>query len=539
MLQRLRWVDEEAGHALRTLVGRGRMLEEGVFLSEESGFWRMDKAEFSRLINLPLPTEHDPTGYPITEIPGADNELKWVKALLKHKEALQSQIAKAVRCLYLHHAHFHWGDNEGGDASMRLNGMWWKSRLRRAVIQHLGLIRDELSPLLDSHYNDAHSLYDACQPAPWAYQPRISHADQMLFRLELVFNRPLRSDADWAKRLVDYKSSAPSLPAGTTFEAHVAKRFNISELEVSELLLLLPHLLHAAANSAAQNLSTPTSHAWELLARFQRVCILNHPPSVMETACEIAVALMESGLHLTEKVIFVTFLSERFNCTRESTATYLTRVLAEHKRLTDAVPKLPPGALPRWAVATNPGVLPYLSTDSLDLRSYLFQVIFHLDWTTPKDALEVLNRTPLDKRTDPEVLELSFKVHAALKDWPSAWELAQHLLRVQPENVMNWVYASQALRHLREGSLWQAYSLLLTAVRKPKHCPQTVVRFNLARYACELGDLNLAAWWMDTVILFEPGDAWKLKALGDPDFEPLWQVIESTLSEAARPFRRD
>ena len=51
------------------------------------------------------------------------------------------------------------------------------------------------------------------------------------------------------------------------------------------------------------------------------------------------------------------------------------------------------------------------------------------------------------------------------------------------------------------------------------------MRYNLACYECQLGNLDRAKRWLEKA--FELGDArnMKLAALDDPDSEPLWKVI--------------
>ncbi len=134
----------------------------------------------------------------------------------------------------------------------------------------------------------------------------------------------------------------------------VPKHFNISALEVTCLLELGHHLRCDKADELAPWTSyVPTTHAFGLLGRFQEVCLLHRDSPVAEASCQIAVALMKSGLHLAENVTFLTFLSRRLNFTRESTARYLAGVLADHERLQHSIPKLSPGALPHWAVVTT------------------------------------------------------------------------------------------------------------------------------------------------------------------------------------------
>lgn len=540
MVERLRYCEQEAGYAIRMLVGRGKIEIPHHFFMDSVGTVWIDERSFDRMVSLATQVQRSTILYPAQETNGTDPDVIWLRAALDRRLLVLKETAKAVRSLYLHHVHRGSGGEAASGASPRIvNAEWWKKHLLRAVIGALGLKRWEFWPLLDSQFDESSFLFDASQPAPWSGKPVISRADQMWFRVEVAFSRPLRSDADCSEAVVDYEASAPILPPGTSLVQRVAKHFNISDLEVSQLLGLGHHLRGDSTVGLANRISyMPTTHAWELLSRFQRVCILKNQPPVRESSCEIAVALMKCGLHLSENVTFITFLSRRFNLTRESIPIYLAGVLAEHKRLHDSIPKLSPGTPPRWAVAATPNVEIFTFDQEFDYIVHLAWIEEMLRLGDTGCASKMLDSTPVARRTDPRVLALKLQVQVTLKDWPGAWEVSQHLLRVQPDNVQYLVQASEALRQLPEGGVRQAYDFLLSAPKVKQHAHEAVVRFNLARYACQLKDLNLADWWLNAAIQLELGDAWKLKALGEPDLEPLRWVTESRLSEAARASRR-
>lgn len=529
MVERVRWADEEVGHALRTLVGRGKLVTKNYRLDAGwCGGW-MSEADLARLVRSAPQAQRSTILYATQETSGADPDFIWLGAALKRKISVAEETAKALRYLRLHHVHRGSGGGEAGTgaSSRKTNAEWWKKHLRRAVIGALGLERGELWPLLGSHY-------DAGQPAPWCGKPAISPAEQMWFRLEVAFSRSLRSDADCAEAVVNYERSGPLLPPRTSLVKQVAKQFGISELEVTELLELGHHLRgDNAAELAHWSTYVPTTHAWGLLARFQEVCLLHRDPPVAEASCEITVALMSCGLHLAENVTFITFLSRHLNLTRESTARYLAGQLAEHKCLNHLIPKLEEGLLPRWVLGKHRRVMPILEDLEPECRAQLATAEIMLFWAGGEGAEAALDKIPGSLRAHPDVLEQGFNLQLALKDWQNAWEIAQHLLRVQPQNVKNWVNASQALRHLPAAGLRQAYDLLLSAAKMRTHCQQAVVGYNLGRYACQLEDFSLAGWWLNRAFALEPGDKLKLAALDEPDLKPLWRGIESQLSEAA------
>lgn len=540
MLKRLRWADEQVGHALRSLIGRGALRTKDYYFGNDRGGCWITVTDFARLVRSASQVQRSTILYPAHDTNEGDPDFTWLFAAYDRWRLLKTETAMAVRSLYLHHAHVCSGEEEAQDDFPKMpNDKWWKHHLRPAVVRKLRLKREELWLLPDSPSDNPNSLYDASQPAPWSGKPVISRTDQLWFRVEVAFSRPLRSDADCAEALVNYERSRPRLPPGTSLVALIAKQFNISELEVTGLRELGHSLRgHVTAKLAPWTSYVPVSHAWGLLSRFQEVCILNHQPPVREASCQIAVALMRCGLHLAENITFLTFLSQRLNFTRESTARFLAAQLAEHKRLLDSIPKLSPRALPHWAVAALPNVEIYTFEQEFDYVMHLAWIEEMLKYDDAGCASKMLDSTPVASRTDPRVLALKLQVQVTLKDWQGAWEIGQHLLRVQPDNIHNWVRASEALRHLPEGGLRQAYDLLLSAAKLKQHCRQAVVGFNLARFACQLQDLGLAGWWLNRAFDLEPGDKLKLAALDEPDLKPLWRVIESQLSEAARAARR-
>jgi hypothetical protein len=65
--------------------------------------------------------------------------------------------------------------------------------------------------------------------------------------------------------------------------------------------------------------------------------------------------------------------------------------------------------------------------------------------------------------------------------------------------------------------------VLLTVVDKfPK---EYIIRYNLACYACQLGNLKEARHWLKKAIDLAGTKEVELMALHDPDLEPLWKEI--------------
>ncbi|MGO8930194.1 MAG: tetratricopeptide repeat protein, partial [Limisphaerales bacterium] len=72
----------------------------------------------------------------------------------------------------------------------------------------------------------------------------------------------------------------------------------------------------------------------------------------------------------------------------------------------------------------------------------------------------------------------------------------------------------------------EARNVLLPVMDKlPK---EYIIRYNLACYACQLGNLKEARHWLRKAIDLAGPNEVKLMALNDPDLEPLWKEIGTT-----------
>lgn len=540
MLERLRYSEEELGLALHALAALGKLEFIHGCRVGWGGLW-MSESDFLRLIAL-APTVWERPAQPAVEVfNNEDAEFLWFKAALDRRSSIIKETAEAVKALCLHHTHANTGDGpEAKRTPDWISDRWWQQHLKMAVTQRLKLTPAESLALLGSGDANRPDLLACPPPAPLRGKLRLTRSDQMWFRLEVVFGRPARSDADCAKALVEYELSLPRRAPDSALKTQVAEHFGISELGVSELLELGHHLRHPCSTGIARRRAGwPTTHAWNLLALTQRVFTLCEEPPVGQCRCDIVVALKNCGLHLAEGLTFLTFISQRLALTRAATDCLLAGVMAQHQRLTDLIPTLPPGALPHWAVTANPNV----KTEPLEGEwDYMMHLMWTEEWLKQGDfeaATMSLDFTPMERRKAPEILRLKLRLQLELKDWSGAWEISQHLLREQPGNVDFLVSASEALRHLPEGGLRRAYDFLLAAPEIEPVAQEAGIAFHLARYACELGDLNLASWWLERMFLRDQGDAWSRKTLSDPVFEPLWWMAESVLSEAALPTRQD
>ena len=96
-------------------------------------------------------------------------------------------------------------------------------------------------------------------------------------------------------------------------------------------------------------------------------------------------------------------------------------------------------------------------------------------------------------------------------------DIARLLIQAEPRRPIGWIHQSYALHELRRTSeAWDA--LLPVAKRFPK---DETIPYNLACYACQLGDLGVAREWIQRTIKLRSKAEVKAMAVGDTDLKPL------------------
>ena len=89
---------------------------------------------------------------------------------------------------------------------------------------------------------------------------------------------------------------------------------------------------------------------------------------------------------------------------------------------------------------------------------------------------------------------------------------------------VQWVIAL-AYATRRANSIEAAREILINAESKfPK---EAVIKYNLACYFCQLGNLETAKNYLERA--FEIDSSWRLRALEDEDLGPLWDSLQATI----------
>jgi predicted Zn-dependent protease len=125
----------------------------------------------------------------------------------------------------------------------------------------------------------------------------------------------------------------------------------------------------------------------------------------------------------------------------------------------------------------------------------------------------------------PAVLDVRWTICAHEKRWSDALEVARAELTAAPGSCSGWLHRAYALRRAPGGGLPQAWEALLPAAEKfPK---EPVVAYNLACYACQMQQLDLARHWLKRAIKAGGKEAIKKMALADDDLKSLWDEIRN------------
>ena len=123
----------------------------------------------------------------------------------------------------------------------------------------------------------------------------------------------------------------------------------------------------------------------------------------------------------------------------------------------------------------------------------------------------------------PAVLRVQWGIRAAEKNWEQARAVAAKLIEIDPDEPLGWVDFSYALHELKRTA--EARDSLLRVVEK--FPISATIRYNLACYECQLGNLPQAKRWLEKAFRLGDRDRMKASALADRDLEPLWPELGS------------
>ena len=139
------------------------------------------------------------------------------------------------------------------------------------------------------------------------------------------------------------------------------------------------------------------------------------------------------------------------------------------------------------------------------------------------EANEELEKIDPYCRAAPEILVVRVAIYRGLERWELMAAIAKRLTQFQPLDVQWTISFAYAVR--RANSIEAAKEILLEAEQKfPK---EAVIKYNLACYFCQLGNLETAKTYLKRA--FEIDSSWRLQALNDEDLKPLWDSLRQRI----------
>ena len=130
------------------------------------------------------------------------------------------------------------------------------------------------------------------------------------------------------------------------------------------------------------------------------------------------------------------------------------------------------------------------------------------------------------ERAHPAVLEVRYQIYAKEKQWDSAVEVADDLVKMLPDKPFTWINLAYATRRKTGGSIPEAKKILIGA--EPKFPEHYLFPYNLSCYCSQLGELEQAEQWLKKAARID-NVAVKKMAVEDPDLKPLWDSLGGTL----------
>ena len=148
---------------------------------------------------------------------------------------------------------------------------------------------------------------------------------------------------------------------------------------------------------------------------------------------------------------------------------------------------------------------------------YLDAAVGWLGLGNPSEASIEVDRIALEYKTHPDVLEVRWEVSGRRQQWEEALAIADSLVVGHPERSSGWLHRSYCLHELAR--TLEAWNKLIPAVdRFPK---EVTIPYNLACYACQLGNLKQAEEWLEKAAVLRGRSAIKKLAAQDDDLEPM------------------
>lgn len=146
-----------------------------------------------------------------------------------------------------------------------------------------------------------------------------------------------------------------------------------------------------------------------------------------------------------------------------------------------------------------------------------------LDLGDEKEAANEFGKIREEYRSHLRVLEVEWRIATANKDWEGALAIARVQVEAHSENPAGWINQSYCLHEKKRTQ--EAWDQLWSV--SERFSKVGVVHYNLACYACQLGNLEVAKKCLNLAIQCQNKKQVKKMALVDEDLKPLSDHIRS------------
>src|SRR5438445_4948190 len=127
---------------------------------------------------------------------------------------------------------------------------------------------------------------------------------------------------------------------------------------------------------------------------------------------------------------------------------------------------------------------------------HLNAAIGWLELGNPAEAKVELAKISPAKQRHRDALAVVWRICAAEKNWAGSLKAARKRVQAEPDDASGWIHQSYSLHELKRTR--EALDLLRSAVEKFPGI--STIPYNLACYACQLGDLEQARNWLAKAI---------------------------------------
>ena len=138
----------------------------------------------------------------------------------------------------------------------------------------------------------------------------------------------------------------------------------------------------------------------------------------------------------------------------------------------------------------------------------------------PEARLEMEHLSPALSQ-HPEVLEVKCEICISDRQWEEALLVTRSLCEAAPKLPAGWIHLAYTLHELKRTT--EAYDTLMPVTKQfPRNW---LIRYNLACYACQRGDLKGAWKWLGEALALGERKEIKEMASEDPDLGALRSEI--------------